>query len=561
MTAGQYVYTFTVLGDDFNPDDNVCIQGYEVYNYEVCAEEMECIDHTGQGSGHWVEESCCGGYFWEGDPVTTLYGVNWTDTLYLRNSTGGLTFDMTAYADACIEFDTWFQFFDLGDYGLVQYSDDGGYYWYTLANYTMNSTDIIWGSDMYGFFHDDLCVGYTTPDMQFRFLFVSNATGIARGWILDNIEVNDGGATTIFGPDEAVDFDNFYRSELQYGCWWFSPDIFGYTPGWGNFDPYKVGNYGLDTWYAPNQNDSVMWCFDISGSFYGILQFWRYADLNPQTNDTVYLEVSTDGGATWEGLNAWSGWTNFGNDYYTLGDYMDTQELCLRWRMESDHYDMTDTYSPNFGYDFEDPCFWGMLDETAPVTKAQLTGTFDEQCHWYTSCVKIKLDATDDISGVAATYYELDGVKYTYTGLVSICTDGEHTFCYWSVDNEGNVEEKICLPEFRIDQSGPTVSITGPATGYLYLFGNQLMSLKSGKTIVLFNGIPVTATATAADNPVKVVQFFLDDVLMNEDSTAPYSATLSAKHSGPATIKVVAIDTMGRTATDTLAIDNYFKLF
>ncbi len=102
--------------------------------------------------------------------------------------------------------------------------------------------------------------------------------------------------------------------------------------------------------------------------------------------------------------------------------------------------------------------------------------------------------------------------------------------------------------------------ITSPATGYLYLFGDQLFPLKSGKTIFLFGEILVAANFTAEGAPIKTVQFYLDDVFKNEDTTAPYSVTLSAKHSGPATIKVTAIDILGRSASDTLNIDNYLKL-
>jgi len=106
----------------------------------------------------------------------------------------------------------------------------------------------------------------------------------------------------------------------------------------------------------------------------------------------------------------------------------------------------------------------------------------------------------------------------------------------------------------------PFGGITSPVPGYFYLFGDQLFPLKSGKTIFLFGGIPVTANFTAEGAPIKTVQFYLDDVLINEDTTAPYSVTLSTKHSGPATIKVTAIDILGHSASDTLNIDYYLKL-
>jgi len=204
--------------------------------------------------------------------------------------------------------------------------------------------------------------------------------------------------------------------------------------------------------------------------------------------------------------------------------------------------------------------FYGMEDLNPPVTTLQMSGTFDETYHYYTSLVKMKLTATDDITGVAHTYYKLDGVTSEYTGIVTINTDGDHTFSYWSVDNEGNVEAEKSVPTFRIDLTGPTVTITGPATGALYLFGSQILPLASGKTIFLFGGIHVTATATADEAPIQVVRFFLDDVLLAEDSTAPYAADLSTKHSGAAVIKVIGVDVLGHEGSATLNIDNYVKL-
>jgi len=594
--VGQYVFNFEIITPDSNADNNKCMYAYNIINTMECIDDWTCVDYTGPGQGHWVEESCCGGYFWPGDPATTMYGNNWDDCLYPKNATGGLNFNMVG--TACIEFDTWYQI-SAGDYGLVEYSTDGGIVWWPLASYTGISV-----GDPFGWFHATLCLPSPgTATTQFRFRFDSNATGVNRGWFVDNIELTLNSAT-VFGPDPCLDFTKFYRHEKQYGCWWTQPWIEEYAsnigatapwvyagyesyfdPSWGCYDKgmFTAVNdtYNARPWYGmypDNLNTAIIGTIEIPTAFYGWLSATTYYD--HLTGDTGYLEVSRDG-TTWDILSAFTGAsrptvllnTRLQNDYvywdstpaalggspaqHDVSDYLDETELQFRFRFVSS---ASNTYRMA-GFGLIGPvCFFGMSDNNAPVTTAQMTGTFDEDCHWYTSCVKIKLDATDDITGVAHTYYTLDGVQYEYTQLVSICTDGTHTFCYWSVDNEGNVEEKKCLPEFRIDMTGPTVDITGPSPG-LYLFGNKIMELKSGKTIFLFNGIPVTATATAADNPVEVVQFFLDDVLMAEDSTAPYSATLSAKHTGPATIKVVAIDGQGRTATDTLNIDNYFKLF
>jgi hypothetical protein len=472
---------------------------------------------------------------------------------------------------------------------------DDGLTFATAAMYAGDSLTGPYGADGFGWFHDVLCNG-VSDEMQFRFRFVSNETIVNRGWFVDNIELT-GDAATIFGLDPALVFDNFYRHEHQYGCWWQQPwiekyysdlawgganryytpgDFASWEPSWGVYDPFIV--YGPRPWVgvAPDNLDTALiWTLDIPKAFYGWFEVTTAYDMDP--GDFGYIDISRDG-VTWDNLATeqgsanddyqggalnlatimWNDYMYWGGGSYSLADYMDEEQIQIRFRYTSDPVNLHVYGAWSL---FDGPCFYGMNDNNPPVTIAQMTGTFDEECHWYTSAVKIKLTATDDISGVAVTYYELDGVQHEYTGLITINTDGTHTFCYWSVDNEGNVEEKKCFPDFRIDLTGPSVTITGPATGYLYLFGNQLFELKSGKTIFLFGGIPVTATATADDVPVAVVQFFLDDVLMNEDTTAPYAVTIKAKHTGAATIKVTAIDDLGRSASDTLNIDNYFKLF
>jgi hypothetical protein len=559
-TVGRYVFTAQILTPDEDVSDNKCIQGYDVINTIIEPDDLECVDYTG-GPSHWVVESCCGGQFWSGDLVTTQYGNNWSDALYLKNATGGLTFDLSGYPNINIEFDTWFQL-SLNDFGYLQVSTNDGITWTNAGQFNGNSTDPWWGADTFGWFHYTIFVG-TSSTMQFRFLFESNATGVNRGWIVDNIEVSDGGSGIIFGPDPCLNFNHFYRTAQQFGCWWNTPDQFGYTPGYGNYDPTWTIFPGL---YSNNQDDALIWTLDIPHVFYGYLAGLLFNDLG--VNDFCYIDVSNNGGANWTNLETLYGSPN--DDYsqwplnysgywssgpWSLEDYIDDTVL-IRWRMVSDAWNA----HAYWGAGWEDIAFYGMEDLNPPVTTLQMSGTFDETYHYYTSAVKMKLTATDDITGVAHTYYKLDGVTSEYTGLVTINTDGDHTFCYWSVDNEGNVEAEKSVPSFRIDLTGPTVTITGPTAG-LYLFGSQILPLSSGKIIFLFGGIPVTATATSTEAPILVVRFFLDDVLLAEDSTAPYAATLSAKHSGAAVIKVTARDVLEHEASATLNIDTYMKLF
>jgi peptidoglycan/xylan/chitin deacetylase (PgdA/CDA1 family) len=80
-------------------------------------------------------------------------------------------------------------------------------------------------------------------------------------------------------------------------------------------------------------------------------------------------------------------------------------------------------------------------DVTAPVTVA--TGS---DARWHRSAVTVTLSATDDESGVAATWFKVDDGAWQ-TGVTVVVAapqnhrgDGEHTVAFYSVDNAGNTE-------------------------------------------------------------------------------------------------------------------------
>ena len=78
-------------------------------------------------------------------------------------------------------------------------------------------------------------------------------------------------------------------------------------------------------------------------------------------------------------------------------------------------------------------------DITPPVTtitlSGQLIGTY------YVAPLLVTLTATDDLSGVAGTLYQIDtGSWQSYNGPVTVTALGQHTITFYSVDNAGNVE-------------------------------------------------------------------------------------------------------------------------
>ena len=103
-------------------------------------------------------------------------------------------------------------------------------------------------------------------------------------------------------------------------------------------------------------------------------------------------------------------------------------------------------------------------DTAPPVTVPTVAGTGGSN-GWFTSSVQVTLNATDDFSGVANTFYNVDGgVTQTYAGPFTISAQGQHTVQFWSVDNVGNTETAQLIL-IKIDGGAPVVTASAnPST-------------------------------------------------------------------------------------------------
>ena len=82
------------------------------------------------------------------------------------------------------------------------------------------------------------------------------------------------------------------------------------------------------------------------------------------------------------------------------------------------------------------------IDGAAPTTAAAVAG-FQNTAGAYRTSATMTLSATDKTSGVAATFYTLDGgTAQTYSAPFTVSTAGPHTLTYWSVDAAGNAEAR-----------------------------------------------------------------------------------------------------------------------
>jgi len=93
------------------------------------------------------------------------------------------------------------------------------------------------------------------------------------------------------------------------------------------------------------------------------------------------------------------------------------------------------------------------LDRTPPTTT--VSGVPEG---WATSDVRVVLSAADDASGVAATYYSVDGGPATaYATPIVVSAQGVTDISAYSVDEPGNAEAPT-VTEVRIDKTPPSTS-------------------------------------------------------------------------------------------------------
>jgi hypothetical protein len=107
----------------------------------------------------------------------------------------------------------------------------------------------------------------------------------------------------------------------------------------------------------------------------------------------------------------------------------------------------------------------GVVDTTAPKTVASGLQTGATR-GWRHTKQTVTFKATDAGSGVAATYYTVDGgARQTYSGPFDIATAGPHVIKYWSADWARTVEARH-TGYVNIDVSKPVCKALGNITAY-----------------------------------------------------------------------------------------------
>ncbi|WP_415815228.1 OmpL47-type beta-barrel domain-containing protein [Mesobacillus thioparans] len=91
------------------------------------------------------------------------------------------------------------------------------------------------------------------------------------------------------------------------------------------------------------------------------------------------------------------------------------------------------------------------IDQTKPQTESDLTG------EWSNENVAVKLTAEDNLSGIAKTFYSVDGYDYAEGTEFTVTGDGIHEIKYFSIDHAGNAEE-VRTEAVKIDTHAPAMA-------------------------------------------------------------------------------------------------------
>ncbi|WP_143074844.1 OmpL47-type beta-barrel domain-containing protein [Streptomyces mangrovisoli] len=185
--------------------------------------------------------------------------------------------------------------------------------------------------------------------------------------------------------------------------------------------PSSTGNYDLKHYCANSGN----------GAFVTVPAADQQVDWNCDgqiSQTTVSYDVNNDGQHT-----QLTGWDDWGNLLLRVGSIGTSASGTMPAPTTENEMTPADE-AMNEG-----------LDTTPPVTEAMTTPRPDRHGVHH-SPLTVTLTATDDLSGVARTEYNLDGRGWKeYTSAFTVCGDGKHRLLFRSVDHAQNHEETKSL--------------------------------------------------------------------------------------------------------------------
>ena len=389
-------------------------------------------------------------------------------------------------------------------------------------------------------FVDDMDIGVYAPTTCYSYEFEeSEGFYRANGWMTHSNHAGD-----FWQQDISCPFGDYDGDGLAHGCIDYPTDGTGlndvlYTTIDLTDENLTYAGYEFAIEYLIDGYNGCMAYVEISG------------DYDPSENmaesSADWKEVVTSGGYDYSG-----GWISYEFD---LSAYLGGT-VTVRFRLTTPGNDLFVPYA------YSDAGYWvdgftlitkekpPATDELPPVT----VDVFDEVAGTVTLLAADQ--AGPVVSGVAATFYILDGGATTEYTVPITLTEGSHTLVYWSVDNVGN-EESHHTKTYTVDTTPPTVTITEPEEGALYLFGNKVMDRILGTTTICIGKITIEADASDAGGISMVTFNVNNDTGYDTDGSDGYTYLFSKRYFGPVDVTVTAYDNSGLSAEATTSFTIY----
>ena len=238
------------------------------------------------------------------------------------------------------------------------------------------------------------------------------------------------------------------------------------------------------------QNYSAPFAIQTDGSH--ALNFWSSDSAgNDETQQSIVVNVDVNAPSTQisvgngfyaapteVSLTATDSGSGVANTFYRI-DSGPTETYSAPFMVSGDASRLIVYWSVDHAGHTENQHFFTLkLDGSAPTTNISTSGT-NGWNGWRISPVQVTLSPSRSRSGVAATYYTVDGgPAQTYSGPFMINESAAHQVNFWSVDNVGNTEAQKS-GKVKIDKEGPTTesSLSGPAGNNDYFKGSVQVSL------------------------------------------------------------------------------------
>jgi large repetitive protein len=92
------------------------------------------------------------------------------------------------------------------------------------------------------------------------------------------------------------------------------------------------------------------------------------------------------------------------------------------------------------------------------IDKSKPTTSLNTEDLWSNTDVQVDLTAKDNLSGVAQTFYSVNGSEYVEGTSLTISEEGISEVSYYSVDHAGNKEE-VQTVQVKVDKTAPTITL------------------------------------------------------------------------------------------------------